>query len=78
MQGPRSHIIQAAPIATAEEAAAIAAALERFAHDTAPPPAPAAAAAAATPDRWTRAALLEGVAREPDTGVHPWMDPIPG
>jgi hypothetical protein len=54
---PRPAIELIAPSASAEEAAAIAAALERFLHDTAP------TAAAATPpvSRWTRAALLEGV-----------------
>jgi hypothetical protein len=57
--------------ATAEEAAAIAAALERFAHDTAPPP----AAAEEIPDPWTRAAMLEGVTREDHADVpHPWIN----
>ncbi len=46
------------PAATAEEAAAIAAALARFAQDTAP-----AADAAPSQTPWQRAALLEGVAR---------------
>lgn len=73
-----------APTATAEEAAAIAAALERFAHDTAPPPATGSEA----PDPWTRAAMLEGVMRGRsaigDAAVagdghadvpHPWINP---
>jgi len=48
--------------ATTEEAAAIAAALERFAHETAPPP----AAGGEAPDPWIRAAMLEGVSRDVD------------
>jgi hypothetical protein len=72
--GPASHSTQAAPLAappTAEEAAAIAAALERFAHETAPPP----AGPAETPDPWTRAAMLEGVMREDRADVpHPWIN----
>ncbi len=43
--------------ATPEEAAAIAAAVERFLAETAPSPQPAADGV----DPWTRAALLEGV-----------------
>jgi hypothetical protein len=48
--------------ATPEEAAAVIAAIEQFLRDTAPPPAPA------EPDpvsSWVRAALAEGVEREP-------------
>jgi hypothetical protein len=61
-----------APDATAEEAAAIAAAIERFAHDTAPPPPPGVGE---TPGPWTRAAMLEGVAREDRGDVpHPWIN----
>jgi hypothetical protein len=48
-----------APAATAEEAAAVAAAIERFTHDTAP----ATAGGGETLDPWTRAAMLEGVMR---------------
>jgi hypothetical protein len=56
--------------ATAEEAAAIAAALESFLHETAPPPAPAE-----HPNPWTRAAMLEGVSREDRADVpHPWIN----
>jgi hypothetical protein len=60
------------PSASPEEAAAVVAALERFLRDTAPPPAPA------TPARspWQRAALFEGVGREPDE-PSPWGDPHP-
>ena len=50
--------------ATIEEAAAIAAALDRFARETAPPPAGGGGAEA--PDPWTRAAMLEGVSRDVD------------
>jgi len=58
--------------ATPHEAAAIAAAIEQFRRDTAPPP------AAATPERspWQRAALLEGAGHEPDARS-PWGDPQP-
>ena len=42
------------------------AAVEQFMRDTLPPAAPPDPA----PDPWLRAALLEGVAREPD--VDPW------
>jgi hypothetical protein len=57
---------------TAEEAAAIAAAIERFIADTAPPP----ARVEQTQDRWTRAAMLEGVMRDEHADVpHPWINP---
>jgi hypothetical protein len=49
---PRIEIGQAN--ASPEEAAAIAAAIEQFLRDTAPPPAPAG------PSPWTRAGLFEG------------------
>ena len=49
--------------ASADEAAAIVAAVEQFLRDTAPPPAPAELPA---PSPWKRAALAEGVARRPD------------
>ena len=66
---PPHAIMQAA---TQHEAAAIAAALEQFRRDTAPP------AAAQEPERnaWQRAALLEGTGREPDA-PSPWGDPHP-
>jgi hypothetical protein len=55
---PRRPAIELiAPTATHEEAAAIAAALERFLQDTAPAPAPAGP----TESGWGRAALAEGV-----------------
>jgi hypothetical protein len=47
--------------ATPEEAAAVMAAVEQFMRDTAPPPAPEPAPTSP----WARAALLEGVEREP-------------
>jgi hypothetical protein len=67
---PRIELKQSA--ASPEEAAAIAAAIEQFLRDTAPPP------AAATPgvNPWLRAALFEGVGRDA-TGPSPWGDPHP-
>jgi hypothetical protein len=67
---PKLQIV--APGATAEEAAAVVAAVERFMRDTAP------AAAPAPPPRnpWKRAALLEQTGREPDA-PSPWGDPQP-
>jgi hypothetical protein len=60
-----------APAATAEEAAAIAATIERFIHDTTP----ATAGDGRAPDPWTRAAVLEGVMREEHGDVpHPWIN----
>jgi len=53
--------------ATPEEAAAIAAAIEQFMRDTAPPPAPAAEDL----NPWLRAGLLEGTGRDPDF-KSPW------
>jgi hypothetical protein len=59
--------------ATAEEAAAVIAAVEHFLRDTASP--------LAAPERqalnpWQRAALFEGVGREADAPT-PWGDPHP-
>ena len=48
--------------ATPEEAAAVMAAIEQFLRDTAPPPAPVPSG----PGPWVRAALREGVDREPE------------
>jgi hypothetical protein len=50
--------------ASPEEAAAVIAAIERFMRDTAPP----VAGAPDGPGPWVRAALLEGVDREPTRG----------
>ena len=58
--------------ASPEEAAAIAAAIEQFLRDTAPPPAPPARST----NPWQRAALFEGVGRDP-VGPSPWGDGEP-
>jgi hypothetical protein len=52
--------------ASAEEAAALMAAVEQFLRDTAPPPAPAEPA----PSPWIRTARLEAVDRDPPRD--PW------
>jgi hypothetical protein len=67
---PRLEIV--APSASPEEAAAVAAAIEQFLRQTAPPPAPAAPAR----NPWQRAALLEATGREPDE-PSAWGDPHP-
>jgi hypothetical protein len=57
--------------ASPAEAAAIVAAIERFMRATAPP----AAAPAEAPDGWHRAAVLEGVARDPQAALpDPWIN----
>jgi hypothetical protein len=67
---PRPSLELVAPGAGPEEAAAIAAALEQFLHDTAP-----VVPAAGPPTLpWERAALAEGVGLEPPT---PWGDSLP-
>ena len=73
---PRRQSAQHAPIklvapsATAEEAAAIVAALERFTRATAPAP----AASTPAPDPWWRSGVLEGAEREaPGELREPWM-----
>jgi hypothetical protein len=53
--------------ASPEEAAAIAAAIEQFLRDTAPPPAQPERALS----RWLEAGLLEGTGRDPEQGA-PW------
>jgi hypothetical protein len=58
--------------ASPEEASAIAAAIEQFLRDTAPPP----AAASARVNPWLRAGLFEGTKRDP-AGPAPWGDPHP-
>ena len=72
MPNRRPELRIVAPAASPEEAAAVVAALERFLRDTAPPLAPPA------PPRnpWQRAAILEGVGREPEE-PSPWGDPNP-
>ena len=59
-QSPARPRIEVHQPASPEEAAAIAAAIEQFMRDTAPPP---AAAPAMSP--WLRAGLLEGTRRSP-------------
>jgi hypothetical protein len=66
---PRIELRQAN--ASPEEAAAIAAAIEQFLRDTAPP---AAAGRALNP--WRRAALFEAAGLDP-VGPGPWGDPEP-
>jgi hypothetical protein len=58
--------------ASPEEAAAIAAAIEQFLRDTAPPP----AAEGSVLSPWTRAGLFEGAGLDP-AGPGPWADPEP-
>ena len=67
---PRIEIAQST--ASPEEAAAIAAAIEQFLHDTAPPP----VAATTRVDPWLRAGLFEGVGRSA-SDPSPWGDPDP-
>jgi hypothetical protein len=62
----RPQLVLRGASATPDEAAAVVAAVEQFMRDTLPPAAPPDH----VPDRWLRAALLEGVAREPD--ADPW------
>ena len=67
---PQIEIKQSA--ASPAEAAAIAAAIEQFLHDTAPPPAPAEMRI----NPWLRAGLFEGVGLRADA-PSPWGDPDP-
>ncbi len=67
MPNRRPQLRIVAPAASPEEAAAVVAALERFMRETAPAPAPAPTG----PSPWVRAALLEGVDREPSH--EPWI-----
>ena len=69
-QRPRIEVKQAA--ASPDEAAAIAAAIEQFLRDTAPPPTPAGSQMSP----WLRAALFEGVGLNP-AAPSPWGDPEP-
>jgi hypothetical protein len=63
---PRPRIELITPAPSAEEAASVVAAIERFIADTTPPPAPEERA-----NPWQRAALAEGVqAKEPT--ISPW------
>lgn len=67
---PRIELRQGS--ASPEEAAAIAAAIEQFLRDTAPPPATDGPALS----RWARAGLFEGARLDP-AGPSPWGDPEP-
>jgi len=72
MPNRRPQLQIVAPSASPEEAAAVVAALEQFLRATAP-------VIAEAPERhnpWQRAALLEGVGREPGEPT-PWGDPNP-
>ena len=69
----RPRIELASGAATPEEAAAIAAAIEQFLRDTAPPP---AAPPAPTTSPWLRAGLFEARSLDP-VGPTPWGDPEP-
>jgi hypothetical protein len=66
-QPPRPKIEIEAPGASEDEAAAIAAALERFLAETAPE------SATPKPNPWRRAALYEGAGGDEGT-VDPWGD----
>jgi hypothetical protein len=71
MAARRPHLQLLSPAASAEEAAAIVAALERFMRETAP--APHSPSREAEP--WARAAILEGVSRDPGAaGPDPWIN----
>jgi hypothetical protein len=59
----RPRIELRAPAASPQEAAAVVAALERFLRETAPPP-----PREAGPRPWQRAALAEGIERDPGAG----------
>jgi hypothetical protein len=71
MANRRAQLKLIRPSASAEEAAAIVAALERFMRATAPAPAPPAEG----PEPWSRAAMLEGVSRHPGRDEpDPWIN----
>ena len=72
MPNRRPQLQIVAPSASPEEAAAVVAALEQFLRATAP----VIAAAHEPHSPWQRAALLEGVGREPGEPT-PWGDPNP-
>jgi hypothetical protein len=71
MPNRRPQLKLIAPSASPEEAAAIVTALERFMRATAPAP----AAAAEPVDPWRRAAIAEGVERDPGVDLpSPWIN----
>ena len=66
-ESQRARIV---PSASAEQTAAIVAALERFWRATSSPP-----PTTATTDPWLRAAVLEGISRQPPAGaLDPWIN----
>jgi hypothetical protein len=71
-QSPARPRIEVRQPASPEEAAAIAAAIEQFMRDTAPPP----AASGASISPWLRVGLFEGTKRGP-AERSPWGDPMP-
>ncbi len=71
MPAPQPQLEQILPAPSAEEAAAIVAAVERFVRETAATVGPAEQAV----DPWQRAAILEGVSREPRPAeLDPWIN----
>jgi hypothetical protein len=68
-QSPARPRIEVRQSASPEEAAAIAAAIEQFMRDTAPPP----AAAGRRLSPWLRAGLFAGTGRDP-AASSPWWD----
>jgi hypothetical protein len=70
-QRPARPRIELRQSASPEEAAAIAAAIEQFLRDTAPPP----AAAGPSLSPWARAGLFEGTRRDP-AAPSPWGDDV--
>jgi hypothetical protein len=68
-QSPARPRIEVRQPASPEEAAAIAAAIEQFMRDTAPPPAPPETRISP----WLRAGLFEATGRDP-AGPSPWGD----
>jgi hypothetical protein len=71
-QSPSRPRIEVRQPASPEEAAAIAAAIEQFIRDTAPPPAPTGAAI----NPWLRAGLFASTGRDP-AGASAWGDGEP-
>ena len=72
VQSPNGTRGAIAPAPTREEAAAIIAAIERFIRATAPR---SSAPGTDAPDPWSRAAIVEGVARDVEADVHdPWIN----
>jgi hypothetical protein len=69
-QSPARPRIEVRQPASPEEAAAIAAAIEQFMRDTAPPPTPAGGSRMSP---WLRAGLYAGTGRDP-SGPSPWGD----